>query len=84
MIIVCKGIKRQGNIEKYKQDVSVCETQMPQIMAYSKDGKGHKDKYFDTSRKILSIQMLICNMKAQCLCAHRQITLLLECVLTMS
>ena len=31
----------------------VCETQMPPIMANSKDGQGHKDKYLDTSRKIL-------------------------------
>ena len=40
----------------------VCETQMPPIMA--KDGQGHKDKYLDTSRKILSQEMLMCNMKA--------------------
>ena len=26
----------------------VCETQMPPIMANSKDGLGHKDKYLDT------------------------------------
>ena len=32
----------------------VCETQMPPIMANFKDGQGHKDKYFDTSRKSLS------------------------------
>ena len=30
----------------------VCGTQMPPIMAYSNNGKGHKDKYLDTSRKI--------------------------------
>ena len=36
---------------------------MPPIMANSKDGQGHKDKYLDTSRKILSQEMLICNMK---------------------
>ena len=29
-------------------------------MANSKDGQGHKDKYLDTSRKILPM----CNMKA--------------------
>ena len=28
------------------------------------DGQGHKDKYLDTSRKILSQEMLMCNMKA--------------------
>ena len=36
-------------------------------MAISKDGQGHKDKYLDTSRKILSQEMLnlmlMCNMK---------------------
>ena len=37
---------------------------MPPIMANSKDGQGHKDKYLDTSRKILSQEMLTCNMKA--------------------
>ena len=26
----------------------VCESHMPPIMANSKDGQGHKDKYFDT------------------------------------
>ena len=30
----------------------------------SEDGQGHKDKYLDTSRKILSQEMLMCNMKA--------------------
>ena len=40
------------------------------VMANSKDGQGHrdnkdnKDKYLDTIRKILSQEMLICNMKA--------------------
>ena len=33
-------------------------------MANSKYGQGHKDKYIDTSRKILSREMLMCNMKA--------------------
>ena len=37
---------------------------MPPIMANSKDGQGHKDKYLDPSRKILSQEMLMCNMKA--------------------
>ena len=35
---------------------------MPPIMANSKDGQGHKDKYLDTSKKILSQEML--NIKA--------------------
>ena len=33
-------------------------------MANSKDGQGHKEKYLDTSRKILSQEMLLCDMKA--------------------
>ena len=33
-------------------------------MANSTDGQGHKDKYLDTSRKILSQEMLMCDMKA--------------------
>ena len=33
-------------------------------MANSKDGQGHKDKYLETSRKISSQEMLMCNMKA--------------------
>ena len=41
-----------------------CETQMPPIMANSKDSQDHKDKYFDTSVKILSQEMTVCNMKA--------------------
>ena len=40
------------------------ETQLPPIIANSKDGLSHKDKYLDTSRKILSEEMLKCNMKA--------------------
>ena len=42
----------------------VCETQMPPIMVISKYGQGHKDNYLDTSRKILSRQMLMYDMKA--------------------
>ena len=42
----------------------VCETQMPPIMANSEDGQGHKGKYLGTSRKILSKEMLMYNMKA--------------------
>ena len=41
----------------------VCET-MPTIMAYSNEGQDHKDNYFDTSRKILSQEMTMCNMEA--------------------
>ena len=32
---------------------------MPPIMANSKDGQGHKDKYLDISRKILSQDMIL-------------------------
>ena len=46
-----------------KQDVFV-KHKCPPLMANSKDGLGHKDKYLDTSRKILSQKMLMCNMKA--------------------
>ena len=42
----------------------VCETQMPPIMANSKDGQDHKDIYFDTSEKIFSQEMTLCNMGA--------------------
>ena len=37
---------------------------MPPIMVNSIDGLGHKDKYLDTNRKILSQEMRMCNMKA--------------------
>ena len=34
----------------------------PLIMAYSKDGPDHKNIYFDISRKILSQEMIMCNI----------------------
>ena len=34
------------------------------IMSNSNEGQDHKDKYFDTSRKILSQEMTMCNMEA--------------------
>mgnify|MGYP003692169705 CR=1 FL=1 len=37
---------------------------MPPIMANSNEGQDHKDKYFDTSRKILAQEMTVCNMEA--------------------
>ena len=46
-----------------KQDVCV-KHKCPTIMANSKDDQCHKDKYLDTSRKISSQEMLMCNMKA--------------------
>ena len=36
--------------------IDLCETQMPPIMANSKDGQGHKKKYLDTSRKNAHVQ----------------------------
>ena len=36
---------------------------MPSIMVNSIDGQDHKDKYFDTSEKILSQEMTKCNME---------------------
>ena len=42
----------------------VYETQMPPIMANSKYGQCHKDKYLDTSTKVLSQEMLMFNTKA--------------------
>ena len=36
---------------------------MPPIMANSIDGQDHKDKYFDTSKTILSQEMTMCNME---------------------
>ena len=32
--------------------------------ANSNEGQDHKDRYFDTSRKILSQEMTMCNMEA--------------------
>ena len=37
---------------------------IPPIMANSNKGQDHKDKYFDTSRKILPQEMTMCNMEA--------------------
>ena len=41
-----------------------CETQMPPIMANTKDSQGHKEIFLVTSRRILSQEMFMCNMKA--------------------
>ena len=51
-----------GNCQKWTK--CVCETQMLPKLANSKDGQGHKDKYLDTNEKILTQEMLMCNMKA--------------------
>ena len=42
----------------------VCETQIPPIIANSKDGQDNEDIYFDGSRKILSQEMTMRNMKS--------------------
>ena len=50
-----------------RQTKCVCETQIPNGMKIgnSKDGQDEHDKYHETStRKILSQEMLTCNMKA--------------------
>ena len=39
---------------------------MPPIMANSNEGQDHKDKYFDTSRKILSQEMTIWVILKKC------------------
>ena len=38
---------------------------MPLIMADSKYGQGHMDKFIDTNRKILSQEMFMCNMNSK-------------------
>ena len=43
---------QQAPSEKGKKRCG-CETHMPPTMANSKDSHSHKDKYVDTSRKIL-------------------------------
>ena len=37
---------------------------MPPIMTNYNERQDHKDNYFDTSRKILSEEMTMCNMEA--------------------
>ena len=49
-------------VGEIKQDVFVI-TNAP-IMANSKDGQDHKDKYFDSSRKILSQGLTTRKMEA--------------------
>ena len=44
---------------------------MPPIMANSNKGQDHKDKYFNTSRKILSQEMIMYNMEAFCILSLR-------------
>ena len=48
----------------YSKTRCVCETQMPPIMANSKEGQDHKEIYFDTSGKIWSQEMMMCDMEA--------------------
>ena len=51
-------------VDFHLQTKYVCETQMPMITANAKDGQNNKDKYLNTSRKILSQEMGMCRMKA--------------------
>ena len=48
--------------KQLKQDVFV-KHKCPPIMTNSIDCQDHKDKYFDTSKKILSQEMTMCNME---------------------
>ena len=48
---------------KWKNKMCLWNT-MPPIMANSNEGQDHKDKYFYTSRKILSKEMTMCKMEA--------------------
>ena len=57
----CAEVQKGRNSQKTRY---VCEAQISPIMANFKDGLGHYDNYLDTSRKILSQEMLMCNMKA--------------------
>ena len=50
--------------QENKETRCVCETQKPPMKANSKDGQDHKDIYYDTSEKILSQEMTVCNMAA--------------------
>ena len=42
----------------------VCEKTNASDIGQFKDGQDHKDKYFDTSRKILSQEMTVYNVEA--------------------
>ena len=66
LLATCQGFQALGSMllsiaffcsisfhKNYKLTRCVCDTQMPPIMANSKDGQGHKDKYLDTSKKNL-------------------------------
>ena len=61
-VLSAKSINLLCKMSMVSQDCF--ETQMPPIMANSKIGHDHKDIYFDTSRKILSQEMTMCNMEA--------------------
>ena len=56
-------MKNQNSSNSPTQTRCVYETQMSPIMANSIDGQDHKEKYFDTSKKILSQVMAMCNME---------------------
>ena len=58
-----KGFEKQNSSNSPTQTRCVYETQMPLITANFIDGQDHKEKYFDTSKKILSQEMAMCNME---------------------
>ena len=45
----CLGVTGEWKIRNLQETRFVCETQMLPILANSKYGQGHKDKYLDTS-----------------------------------
>ena len=55
-------------LELFKQDV--LWNTMPLTMANSNEGQDHKDKYFDTSRKILSQEMITCMCNIETLVSY--------------
>ena len=65
-IYLCVGNKDYMYLPKvwksYKNKMCLWNI-MPQIMANSNEAQDHKDKYFDTSRKILSQEMTMYNME---------------------
>ena len=59
-----KFVKAKQLFAPFKENKMCLWNTMSPIMANSNEGQDHKDKYFDTSRKILSQEMIMCNMEA--------------------
>ena len=70
--LLCFG-RMRFKLDDYKYEVNkMCLLNtMPPIMANSNEGQDHKDKCFDTSRKILSQEMTMYNMEAFCILSLR-------------